>query len=114
MRLAAIKSHIKISEPAFGELSKLEVENHGLGIYPPASTYLLAERHAAVFCLVEYPRPYPLPKLFDALRTLVRITVLARGHFILTTPAAMRSRMDVVGCKHEPFFHLGVGFLSPV
>jgi hypothetical protein len=52
--------------------------------------------------------------LFDIPRALVRIAVFAGRHFVLTTPPALGSRMEVVGRKHEPLFDLGVGFLSTI
>jgi hypothetical protein len=44
----------------------------------------------------------------------MRITVLARRHFVGAAPATMRSRMEMVSGKDEGLFALRVGLLSIV
>jgi hypothetical protein len=51
---------------AVQQSSKLEVEDHGLGIYLPAPGPALANERAGVRRLLAHQRLQPVPKLFDA------------------------------------------------
>ena len=53
-------------EMAVQQPSKLEVEDHGLGIYLPAPRPVLANERAGVRRLLAHQRLQPLPKRFDA------------------------------------------------
>jgi hypothetical protein len=83
---------------------KLEVKDHTFRVDPPAP-------RDGVLRLARWPSPNPFPKLFDAPPALVRVTVLARRHFVRAAAAAMHARVQMVNREHEPLFELGVSVL---
>jgi hypothetical protein len=54
------------NETVVQQPSKLEVEDHGLGIYLPAPRPVIATERAGVVRLLTHQRLQPLPKFFDA------------------------------------------------